>query len=162
VTEPRRPGIAPQASTSVAASQKQNLGKADLPEMPDMADLMGRMSFSFSDGRIWLDDQRMLLIHAKSLGALRHDMIDVFGLDAARGLLTRMGYRAGVIDAQMARKVRSTNSSKNMFVVGPQMHCLEGVGHSEVVRLEFDVERGTHYGEFVWTHPGMSRRMLKL
>ncbi|MDR3450860.1 MAG: sigma 54-interacting transcriptional regulator, partial [Alphaproteobacteria bacterium] len=114
---------------------------------------MGRLSFSLNDGRIWLDDQRMLLIHAKSLGALRHEMIDAFGLDAARGLLTRMGYRAGVNDAQMARKVRSTTSPKDMFVVGPQMHCLEGVGLSEVVRLEFDVERGTHYGEFIWTHP---------
>ena len=40
-----------------------------------------------------------------------------------------------------------------MFVVGPQMHCLEGIGLSEPVRLEFDVERGTHYGEFIWTHP---------
>jgi two-component system, NtrC family, response regulator HydG len=32
------------------------------------------------------------------------------------------------------------------------MHCLEGVGLSEVVRLEFDVEQGKHYGEFIWTH----------
>ena len=114
---------------------------------------MGRLSFSLNDGRVWLDGQRMLLIHAKSLGALRQEMIDAFGLDAARGLLTRMGYRAGVNDAQMARKVRSMTSPKDMFVVGPQMHCLEGVGLSEVVRLEFDVERGTHYGEFIWTHP---------
>ena len=34
-----------------------------------------------------------------------------------------------------------------------QMHCLEGVGLSEAVRLDFDVERGTHYGEFIWTSP---------
>ncbi len=150
MTESRRPGSGAHASTSLAPLQKTPLVE---PGFPDIADLMGRLSFSLNDGRIWLDDQRMLLIHAKSLGALRHEMIDAFGLDAARGLLTRMGYRAGVIDAQMARKVRSTTSSKNMFVVGPQMHCLEGVGHSEVVRLDFDVERGTHYGEFVWTHP---------
>src|SRR5438094_10402270 len=65
-----------------------------------------------------------------------------------------MGYHAGACDAQMARKVRPTTSLKDMFVVGPQMHCLEGVGLSEAVRLEFDVERGTHYGEFIWTSPG--------
>ena len=65
--------------------------------------------------------------------------------------MTRMGYYAGAHDAQMARKVRSTLTPRDMFVVGPQMHCLEGIGLSEPVRLEFDVERGTHYGEFVWT-----------
>ena len=63
---------------------------------PDLADLLARLRFSTRDGRIWLDDQRMLLIHAKSLGALRREMIEVLGMDVARGFFTRMGYRAGV------------------------------------------------------------------
>ena len=70
----------------------------------------------------------------------------------ARRLFTRMGYQAGTYDAEMARKVRSKTSLKDMFVVGPQMHCLEGIGLSEPVRLEFDIEKGKHYGEFLWTH----------
>ena len=120
---------------------------------PDLADLLARLRFSTSDGRIWLDDQRMLLIHAKSMGTLRREMIEVLGMDVARGFLTRMGYHAGVHDAQMARKVRSKTSLKDMFVVGPQMHCLEGIGISEAINLEFDVEAGRHYGEFLWTSP---------
>ena len=130
-------------------------GQAEVDEVrfPDLADLMARLHFSTSDGRIWFDDQRMLLMHAKALGMLRREMIEVLGIDVARGLLTRMGYHAGVQDARMARKVRCRTSLRDMFVVGPQMHCLEGVGLSEAVRLEFDVERGTHYGEFKWTSP---------
>jgi two-component system response regulator HydG len=126
--------------------------EVDKVRFPDMADLMARLHFSTKDGRIWLDDQRMLLVHAKAFGSLRRGLIDALGLDTARGLLTRMGYHAGTVDAQMARKVRSKTSLRDMFVVGPQMHCLEGIGLSEPVRLEFDVERGRHYGEFVWTH----------
>ena len=118
---------------------------------PDLADLMARLHFSTSDGRIWLDDQRMLLVHAKALGSLRRELVETLGMDTARGLLTRMGYQAGANDAQMARRVRPKESVKDMFVVGPQMHCLEGIGLSEPVRLEFDIEKGTHYGEFVWT-----------
>lgn len=125
----------------------------DKVRFPDMTDLMARLHFSTSDGRIWLDDQRMLLVHAKALGSLRREMIEALGVDVARGFLTRMGYHAGACDAQMARKVRPTTTVKDMFVVGPQMHCLEGIGLSEAVRLEFDVERGTHYGEFIWTSP---------
>ena len=143
---------------------KPELPKGHLPVVPDdhlvdrvrfpsLGDLMARLHFSTSDGRIWLDDQRMLLIHAKALGSLRREMIETLGLDVARGLMTRMGYHAGAHDAQMARKVRSATSMQDMFVVGPQMHCLEGIGLSEAVRLEVDVERGKHYGEFIWTSP---------
>jgi len=124
----------------------------DQVRFPDLADLMARLHFSTSDGRIWLDEHRMLLVHAKAFGTLRREMIEALGMEVARGLFTRMGYQAGTYDAQLARKVRSKTSLKNIFVVGPQMHCLEGVGLSEPVRLDFDVERGTHYGEFLWTH----------
>jgi two-component system, NtrC family, response regulator HydG len=129
-------------------------GQADIDQVrfPDLADLMARLRFSTSDGRIWLDEHRMLLVHAKALGSMRREMIETLGMDVARGLLTRMGYQAGTYDAQTARKVRSKNSLSEMFVAGPQMHCLEGIGLSEPVRLEFDVEKGNHYGEFLWTH----------
>ncbi len=127
--------------------------RIDEERFPDLADLLARLHFSTSDGRIWLDDQRMLLMHASALGNLRKEMIEILGMDVARGFMTRMGYHAGVRDALMARKVRSRGSVREMFVVGPQMHCLEGIGLSEPVRLEFDVDKGTHYGEFVWTSP---------
>jgi DNA-binding NtrC family response regulator len=120
---------------------------------PAMADLVAQLHFSTTEGRIWLGDERMLLVHAKALGLLRRELIAELGLDAARGLLTRMGFQAGALDARLARKVRSKTSVKDMFVVGPQMHCLGGFGLSEEVRVEFDVERGTHYGEFLWTSP---------
>jgi DNA-binding NtrC family response regulator/predicted hydrocarbon binding protein len=135
--------------------------EVDERRFPDLADLMGRLHFSTSDGRIWLDDQRMLLIHARSLGQMRRDMIETLGNDTARGLLTRMGYNAGVADARMARRVRSENSVRDMFVVGPQLHCLEGIGLSELIKLEFDVEKGTHYGEFLWTSPVEDEEQLR-
>lgn len=130
---------------------KSTNAEVDKVRFPNLLDLMGRLHFSTRDGRIWLDDQRMLLIHAKALGALRKELIDHVGTEAARGFLTRMGYCAGVCDAQLARKVRVKASLNDMFVVGPQMHCLEGIGLSEVVRLDIDIERGIHYGEFLWT-----------
>ncbi|WP_240159050.1 MULTISPECIES: sigma-54-dependent Fis family transcriptional regulator [Burkholderiaceae] len=117
---------------------------------PDIADLMSRLHFSPGDGRIWLGDQRMLLVHAGSVGAMRRELIDSLGLDAARGLLTRMGYNSGARDAELARKARPDSSITEMFAVGPQLHMLEGVTVVEPVRLELDVEKGQYYGEFVW------------
>jgi len=71
----------------------------------------------------------------------------------ARGFMTRMGYHAGISDARLARKIRTRYSIQDMFAVGPQMHCLEGIGMSQAVRMECDVDKGTHYGEFLWTSP---------
>ena len=77
--------------------------KVDKVRFPELADLMAELHFSTSDGRIWLNDQRMLLVHAKALGSMRREMIELLGMEVARGLFTRMGYQAGAYDAQMAR-----------------------------------------------------------
>ncbi|MGB1563495.1 MAG: sigma 54-interacting transcriptional regulator [Sinimarinibacterium flocculans] len=119
---------------------------------PDIADLISRLHFSPEDGHIWLHDQRMLLLHASALGVLRRELIESLGLDSARGLLTRMGYNSGAHDAELARRVRPHAKLTDMFMVGPQLHMLEGMVAVEPVRLEMDVERGKYYGEFIWTN----------
>ena len=122
----------------------------DANRFPDIADLAAQLHFSPAEGRIWLNDQRMLLIHSQALGVLRRELIESLGLDQARGLLTRMGYFAGARDAAMARKVRPHLSLQDMFAVGPQLHGLEGIVQVELVRMDIDVELGKHYGEFLW------------
>ena len=64
-------------------------------EHPQLADITECLFFSPGDGRIWLNDQRMVLMHTASLGALRRELIDSLGLERARGLLTRAGYESG-------------------------------------------------------------------
>lgn len=120
--------------------------------MPDIADLVARLRFLPGEGQIWLDDQRMLLIHASSLGTLRRELIESVGIDIARGILTRFGYSSGARDADLARKLRppQTQNPYDTFLVGPQLHALEGIVFVEPVRLELDIERGKYYSEFLW------------
>ncbi|WP_353192056.1 sigma 54-interacting transcriptional regulator [Pandoraea pnomenusa] len=118
----------------------------------DLVDLMKRLRFSMKDGRIWLNEQRMLLLNANAFGEFRKEVIDAVGVELARGLLTRMGYRAGGRDAQEIRRLRTKSSVKNMFLAGPNLHCLMGIGHSARIELDVDVEKGTHFGELVWTN----------
>lgn len=124
--------------------------EVDPRRFPDVADLAARLRFSPKDGRIWLDDQRMLLIHSSSMGLLCQELIESLGIDRARGLITRMGYHAGTRDAEMARKVRPQFDLVDMFSVGPQLHALEGGAQVETVQLCIDVERGVYHGEFIW------------
>lgn len=117
---------------------------------PDMRDLAARLHFNPTQGRIWLDDSRMILLRTEALGALRQELVESLGVESARGLLTRMGYLSGSKDAALARKVRPEASLIDMFMVGPQMHGLEGVVQAELVRLEMDSDKGHFYCEVLW------------
>ena len=52
---------------------------------------MGRLH-STTDGRIWLDDQRMLLIHAKCWHAGCWEIESCWGSTWPVGFMTRMGW----------------------------------------------------------------------
>jgi two-component system, NtrC family, response regulator HydG len=119
-------------------------------DYPDIRDLASRLHFSPIDGRIWLDDSRMILLRTEAFGALRQELIESLGIESARGLLTRMGYLAGSKDAALARKVRPNDTQMNTFMVGPQMHSLEGVVRVEPIRIEMDSETGHFYCECIW------------
>lgn len=119
-------------------------------KFPDIKDLASRLRFSPDDGRIWLGDRRMVLIHTMAMASLRRELIDSLGTETARGLLTRMGYIAGSRDAELARKVRPNGTYFDAFSVGPQLHALEGIVLVEPVLVQIDVEKGAFYGEFIW------------
>ena len=116
----------------------------------DVTDLSARVRFNPADGQVWLDNQRMLLIHLSSMASLRKELVDSLGVEVARGLLNRMGYNSGARDAEIARRIRPDQGWLDAFLVGPQLHALEGIVSVEPVRLEADVASGHFYGEFIW------------
>ncbi len=117
-------------------------------KVPDIEDLAKRLRFAPQQGRIWLDDQRMMLMHISNLGSLRQELIEGMGKERARGLITRIGYQAGARDAQMSRKVRANRSTFDDFLAGPQLVSLEGIVFCEPLALHIDVEKGEYFGDF--------------
>ncbi|WP_341891026.1 sigma-54-dependent Fis family transcriptional regulator [Variovorax sp. YR752] len=119
---------------------------------PTLADLTESLFFSPGDGRIWMNDQRMLLIHSSAMGHLRRELIDTLGLERARGLLTRAGYVSGARDAQLVRERWPDGDAASVFMAGTRLHALEGVVKVTPLSFEFDIDRGTYEGEFLWEH----------
>src|ERR1700748_1105242 len=118
----------------------------NLPPLPSDADLRRLVHFSAGDGRIWLANQRMLLVHAAALGALRSELMRTIGRDETRRLLVRAGYGAGERDAALAGHVRGDASAFDMFAVGPQLHMLEGAVQVTPERFELDSGTGIFHG----------------
>ena len=117
---------------------------------PTVADISECLFFSPGDGRIWLQDQRMVLVHTEALGSLRRELIDSIGLDKARGLLTRAGYVSGARDARLVRQQWPDAEPTAAAMAGTRLHALEGVVQVEVVHARYNAELGEYDGEFLW------------
>ncbi len=111
--------------------------------------LRSRLRFNIDDGQIWLDESRMLLLHAKALGALRRELIDSLGAKRAHGLLFRMGFAAGQEDAERASKLLGAGENYDVFQIGPELHAFEGLVKSTITEAQIDWEQGTFFGEVV-------------
>ena len=125
---------------------------SSLPALPSDADLRRLVHFSSGDGRIWLSGQRMLLVHAAALQAMRRELMATLGPQNTRRLLLRAGYASGERDALLARQVRPDASLFDVFAVGPQLHMLEGAVQVRPQVFEVDEAGGHFLGVFRWDH----------
>ncbi len=157
-TAPVTPTAPPRISLAEVARQTgAMLGRGNSKQFnagcpPTMADLTESLFFSPGDGRIWLNDQRMLLMHSSAMGHLRRELIDTLGIARARGLLTRAGYVAGARDAQLVRERWPQGDPAGVFMAGTRLHALEGVVKVTPLRFDFDIDQGRYEGEFLWEH----------
>jgi|TARA_R110002074_G_scaffold402194_1_gene604427 two-component system response regulator HydG len=117
---------------------------------PSSDDLRDRIRFSSDTGHIWLDEQRMLLLHSEAMGSMRRELIESMGVERAKGIIMRTGFKAGVEDAKLAKKLRPDASEKDQFMVGPQLHQLEGIVRVTPIRFEMDVKAKTFFMEIRW------------
>ncbi|MFZ2870765.1 sigma 54-interacting transcriptional regulator [Zavarzinia sp.] len=108
--------------------------------------LRSRLKFDVEDGRIWLDENRMLLVHAKALAAVRHELFETLGPRRAQGVLMRMGFATGRQDADLATKLVGAGDDYDVFNIGPVLHGFEGVVKSEITEAEIDWEKGSFFG----------------
>lgn len=119
---------------------------------PTAEELTGCLFFSPEDGRIWLNDQRMLLLHSSSFGNLRREIIERLGREQARGMFTRAGYLSGARDARLIRERWPLADATSAFRAGTHLHTLEGMTKVEPLHFKFDAESGFYEGEFLWHH----------
>lgn len=140
---PKRPAGLAGAVAAPAAEQADWFGV-------DVDQLSARVRFSPDDAHIWLEDERMVLIHLSAFSSLRRELIETAGIEAARRLLYRVGQVSGTLDAAIARRAMSHAEPIEAFNAGPRLHAIEGMVVPEAVRVELDAETGFHIGEWIW------------
>ena len=116
--------------------------------LSEHADLPDRLKIDFSPGRISLERNRMVLLHASAMASLRKELIDTLGIQRARGVLTRMGYESGRKDAELARRLLPDAFDEDLLKVGPSLHTVEDLKYFEpdrvvdqIIHLQTEVEK---------------------
>jgi PAS domain S-box-containing protein len=89
-------------------------------------------------GRISLGGNRYVILDSAALGSLRRELVENLGWDAARGVLTRVGYRWGRNDARQLHKHQAWNSDEDWLRAGVSLSCLEGMAKVKLDKIEVD------------------------
>ena len=115
-------------------------------------EILKHLHFNPSEGLIWLEDRRMVLMHVEAVRALRQELILSVGIEATRGLFMRFGYASGCRDAELALKIWPPDTTiDHLLVSGGYFHALHGmVSPPIIVSQEVDIEKGICNVEFYW------------
>jgi two-component system response regulator HydG len=146
----KRVSLAEVSERAERVLRRAKYDEFDASASPTLEELTESLFFSPGDGRIWLNDQRMFLLHTASFGALRQELIETLGIERARELLTRIGYLSGARDANIIRRKWPVGDLASAFTAGPRLHSLEGIVKVTTVQFSFDIDRGSFYGDFLW------------
>lgn len=105
----------------------------------DTAAIAELLRFRGDLGEIWMGEQRMMLLHGSSFAALRNEIITSLGADAARGLLTRMGFESGRCDARLALAMFGNEVTPRVMELGPVLHTFAGFSRTRMLEYSYDV-----------------------
>jgi two-component system, NtrC family, response regulator HydG len=117
------------------------------PALPGLTDMI---SFSPNEGRILLDDRRMVLFHSAAFGAMRREIIGALGLQRGADALWRIGQVQGERDAAMITQRWQNEPMSRRRAAGPGLHTLEGFAKVRTLSFEWIETTGAFRAEFLW------------
>lgn len=123
---------------------KQNL------QLPSFEQLLKKLKFKPEEGKIWLAEQRSVLMGLGALSSFRKEIITTLGQERGKGFFMRLGYFSGLKDAELALNLEEHADPSQAFLVGPMLHSLRGMVKVNPLALEFDIDKKHFYAEFEW------------
>lgn len=119
-------------------------------EFLDFKYLLEKLRFQPEEGKVWLAEQRTVLMGLGALAGFRKEIIATLGMERGKSFFMRLGYYMGMSDAALARKLKPDASWNQLFLLGPQLHFLRGMVKVNPRKLNWDPENKDFYAEFEW------------
>jgi len=122
---------------------------SDAPKL-DLSQVTPHIVFSSEQGKVWLNEQRVVLFSQTALGKFRKEVYDTIGKDRCKAFFLRLGYQLGILDGELARSSGAEMSIKDRFNLGPELHALRGMVLPELQRLVVSEKGDEFICEVVW------------
>ena len=122
---------------------------SDAPKL-DLSQVTPHIVFSSEQGKVWLNEQRVVLFSQTALGKFRKEVYDTIGQDRCKAFFLRLGYQLGILDGELARSSGAEMSIKDRFNLGPELHALRGMVLPELQRLVVSEKGDEFICEVVW------------
>lgn len=117
-------------------------------------DLARDLRFDLDEGETGYGDARMLILHADALGLLRYQIIEEVGMERAREIFLRFGFRSGFADAIEMDVAYEWDSDCDLLEMAPRLHTYQGICRAEAHHAEIDRDedhihvKGTWYNSY--------------
>jgi len=93
----------------------------------DDLNLKELLQFDPAGGIVRFAGRRAVILDAVAHGLLRKELIDTFGVNVARSILTRFGYVHGKRMADAMRTEFKWDNEEEWRLAGPRIYCLQGL-----------------------------------
>lgn len=112
--------------------------------------LSSELNFSPKEGKIWLNEQRVILFSLTALSKFRKEVYDTIGPERCKAFFIRLGYQIGILDGELVRQMEFDGDKLERFMMGPTLHSMRGMVLPKLNSLEFDQENGKFFCEVEW------------
>ena len=107
------------------------------------------LEFERDGGILRFAGQRAMLLDTVALGLLRKELVDAFGLELARGIMTRFGYAHGWRTAETLERALPWENLEEWRRAGGRLHRLQGLVMFEPVHASERAEPPA-FAEAIW------------
>ncbi|NHN37524.1 sigma 54-interacting transcriptional regulator [Pseudomaricurvus alcaniphilus] len=111
--------------------------------------LSRQIRFQNANGKVWFDEQRVLLLQLASLTNFRKEQIETVGLERAKGFFMRLGYSLGQKDAELARRLCRSGELAELIHTGFELHSLKGMVRVDEQKLDVGADGDDFYAEYI-------------
>ena len=109
-----------------------------------------QLSFAIGEGKVWLNEQRIMLFSQAALGKFRKEVYETIGHERAKAFFLRLGFQLGKLDGEVARHTNEDAPMEERFLIGPQLHALRGMVLPELHNLKINRDGFTFVCEVQW------------
>lgn len=113
-------------------------------------DLAASMKIDFQAGHIHLGKNRFLLFSTDGLGFLRKDLINTLGDEITKGVLFRLGYQAGYVEAINLAKDFSWKNDRERLQAVCDLYTIKGLAQPVDIKIEVAPDKKHLYMEGKW------------